>query len=48
MLRDECACPVDDVARRRIDRSYHLLDFFTRPHFKPVILDPTTGAVVSG
>jgi len=25
-----------------------LLDFFTRPHFKPVILDPTTGAVVSG
>jgi phospholipase C len=24
-----------------------LLDFFTRPHFKPVILDPTTGEVVS-
>ena len=25
-----------------------LLDFFTIPHFKPVILDPATGAVVSG
>jgi len=24
-----------------------LLDFFARPHFKPVILDPTTGEVVS-
>jgi phospholipase C len=25
-----------------------LLDFFTRPHFRPVILDPATGEVVSG
>jgi phospholipase C len=25
-----------------------LLDFNIRPHFRPVILDPTTGAVVSG
>ena len=25
-----------------------LLDFFTGPHFRPVILDPTTGEVVSG
>jgi phospholipase C len=25
-----------------------LLDFNTRPHFRPVILDPATGAVVSG
>ena len=25
-----------------------LLDFYTRPHFKPVILNPTTGEVVSG
>jgi phospholipase C len=25
-----------------------LLDFFTRPHFRPVILNPTTGVVVSG
>jgi phospholipase C len=25
-----------------------LLDFFTRPNFRPVILNPTTGAVVSG
>ena len=24
-----------------------LLDFYTRPHFKPVILNPTTGEVVS-
>ena len=25
-----------------------LLDFFTRPHFRPVILSPSTGEVVSG
>ena len=25
-----------------------VLDFFTRPHFSPVILDPVTGEVVSG
>jgi hypothetical protein len=25
-----------------------LLDFFTRPHLRPVILDPGTGQVVSG
>ena len=25
-----------------------LLSFFTRPHFRPVILDPGTGKVVSG
>jgi hypothetical protein len=25
-----------------------VLDFFTFPHFNPVILNPTTGAVVSG
>jgi phospholipase C len=25
-----------------------LLDFFTRPHFRPVILNPTTGEVVTG
>ncbi len=25
-----------------------VLDFFTRPHFRPVILDPGTGQVVRG
>ena len=25
-----------------------VLDFFTLPHFRPVILNPSTGAVVSG
>jgi len=25
-----------------------LLDFFTRPHFRPVILNPITGEVVTG
>jgi hypothetical protein len=24
-----------------------VLDFFTRPHFRPVILNPATGEVVS-
>ena len=32
----------------RLDGPGGLLDFYTRPHFRPVILNPTTGEVVSG
>ena len=37
-----------DAISGRLDGPAGLLDFFTAPHFRPVILDPTTGAVVSG
>jgi phospholipase C len=37
-----------DAISGRLDGRGGLLDFHTRPHFRPVILDPTTGAVVSG
>jgi phospholipase C len=36
-----------DAVSRSIAAFGGLLDFFTFPHFKPVILDPTTGEVVS-
>jgi phospholipase C len=37
-----------DASSGSLDGRNSLLDFNTRPHFKPLILDPTTGAVVSG
>ena len=37
-----------DAISGRLDGPNGLLDFFTRPHFRPVILNPGTGAVVSG
>ncbi len=37
-----------DAASGSIDAPGGLLDFNVRPHFTPVILNPTTGAVVSG
>jgi phospholipase C len=37
-----------DAVSGSIDGSGGLLDFHVRPHFTPVILDPSTGAVVSG
>ena len=36
-----------DVVSRSIASFGGLLNFFTKPHFKPVILSPTTGEVVS-
>jgi len=37
-----------DSASGSIDGRDGLLDFNTNPHYRPVILNPTTGAVVSG
>ena len=37
-----------DAISGRLDGRGGLLDFYTRPHFRPVILNPTTGTVVSG
>jgi len=37
-----------DATSGSLDAPGGLLDFFTIPHFKPLILDPATGAVVSG
>ncbi len=37
-----------DAISGRLDGPGGLLDFFTAPHFRPVILNPTTGEVVSG
>jgi phospholipase C len=37
-----------DAVSGSIDGRGGLLDFHVQPHFTPVILDPTTGAVVSG
>jgi phospholipase C len=37
-----------DAISGLLDGPTGLLDFFTAPHFRPVILNPTTGEVVSG
>jgi phospholipase C len=37
-----------DAVSGSLDAPGGLLDFYTFPHFQPVILNPTTGAVVSG
>jgi phospholipase C len=37
-----------DAISGSLDAPGGLLDFSVKPHFQPVILDPTTGAVVSG
>ena len=37
-----------DASSGSLDARGGLLDFNTRPHFEPLILNPTTGAVVSG
>jgi len=37
-----------DASSGSLDAHGGVLDFNTRPHFTPVILNPTTGAVVSG
>jgi phospholipase C len=37
-----------DATSGSLDAPGGLLDFNVRPHFRPVILNPTTGAVVSG
>jgi phospholipase C len=37
-----------DAVSGRLDGPTGLLDLFTAPHFRPVILNPTTGEVVSG
>ncbi len=37
-----------DAISGRLDGPGGLLDFFAAPHFRPVILNPTTGEVVSG
>jgi phospholipase C len=35
-----------DASSGSLDAPGGVLDFFTRPHFKPVILNPTTGEIV--
>ncbi len=47
-LRGERIAGSFDAVSGSIDGSGGLLDFRVRPHYKPVILNPTTGAVVSG
>jgi hypothetical protein len=37
-----------DAISGRLDAPGGVLDFHTRPHFRPLILNPTTGEVVSG
>jgi phospholipase C len=37
-----------DATSGSLDARGGLLDFNTRPHFEPLILNPTTGAIVSG
>jgi phospholipase C len=37
-----------DATSGSLDAPGGLLDFWVRPHFRPVILNPTTGAVVNG
>jgi phospholipase C len=37
-----------DATSGSLDARGGVLDFNVRPHFTPVILNPTTGAVVSG
>jgi phospholipase C len=37
-----------DAISGRLDGRGGVLDFFTRPHFRPVILSPSTGEVMSG
>jgi phospholipase C len=46
-LRGESIPGSFDASSGSLDASGGLLDFNTRPHFDPVILNPTTGAVVS-
>ena len=36
-----------DASSGSLDAHGGLLDFFTKPHLEPLILDPSTGAVVS-
>jgi phospholipase C len=36
-----------DASSGSLDAPGGVLDFYTRPHFKPVILNPTTGEIVS-
>jgi phospholipase C len=47
-LRGERISGSFDAVSGSIDGPGGLLDFHTRPHYNPVILNPTTGAVVSG
>jgi phospholipase C len=47
-LRGERIAGSFDAVSGSIDGRDGLLDFNVRPHLTPVILDPTTGAVVSG
>ncbi len=47
-LRGERIAGSFDAVSGSIDGPGGLLDFFGRPHYTPVILNPTTGAVVSG
>jgi phospholipase C len=47
-LRGERISGSFDAVSGSIDGRGGLLDFNVRPHFDPVLLDPTTGAVVSG
>jgi phospholipase C len=37
-----------DASSGSLDAHGGVLDFNVKPHFTPLILDPTTGAVVSG
>ena len=37
-----------DASSGSLDSWGGLLDFHTKPHFRPLILNPSTGAVVSG
>jgi phospholipase C len=47
-LRGERITGSFDAGSGSLDAPGGLLDFYTRPHFNPVILNPTTGAVVAG
>jgi phospholipase C len=47
-LRGERISGSYDAISGSLDGPGGLLDFNVKPHFQPVILDPTTGAVVSG
>jgi phospholipase C len=46
-LRGERIAGSFDASSGSLDARGGLLDFYTRPHFDPVILNPTTGSVVS-
>ena len=47
-MREEITSRVTNAVSGSLAGPGGMLDFRTLPHFQPVILDPTSGAVVSG